>query len=130
MGAWHSGLLSHLHDGYLCGEVVRRVTGKTLGQFVREEISLPLKVDFHFGLSAAEQRRCAEIYEAPGCPFMDTVRDPATLLGRCWIPLPLIGHEEDFNTERTAPLKWRHSTVTGRRVVCTAICCSCLWWQT
>ncbi|NOT57061.1 MAG: beta-lactamase family protein [Deltaproteobacteria bacterium] len=94
-GCYHTFTL-----GYLCGELVRRVTGRTLGQFVCEEISLPLEADFHFGLSSADQRRCAEIYEAPGCPFMDVFRDPRTLLGRCWIPLPLIDYEEDFNTER------------------------------
>jgi CubicO group peptidase (beta-lactamase class C family) len=47
--------------GYLCGELVRRITGRSLGQFVREEICLPLNVDFHFGLSAPDRRRCAEI---------------------------------------------------------------------
>jgi CubicO group peptidase (beta-lactamase class C family) len=99
---WEPGTQGCYHTftlGYLCAELVRRVTGRTLGQFVCEEISLPLGVDFHFGLSGADQRRCAEIYEAPGCPFMDVFRDPNTLLGRCWIPLPLIDYEEDFNTE-------------------------------
>lgn len=61
---WEPGTQGCYHTftmGYLCSELVRRVTGRTLGQFVREEISLPFDVDFHFGLSDAEQRRCAEI---------------------------------------------------------------------
>jgi CubicO group peptidase (beta-lactamase class C family) len=100
---WEPGTQGCYHTftmGYLCGELVRRVTGKTLGQFVREEISLPLNMDFHFGMSTADQRRCAEIEEAPGCPVMDTIRDSTTLIGRCWMPLPLIDREEDFNTEQ------------------------------
>jgi CubicO group peptidase (beta-lactamase class C family) len=89
---WEPGTQGCYHTftmGYLCSELVRRVTGRTLGQFVRQEISLPFDIDFHFGLSDGEQRRCAEIYEAPGCPFMDIIRDPSTLLGKCWIPLAL-----------------------------------------
>ena len=35
--------------GHLVGEVVRRVNGKTLGQFVEEEIAAPLQADFHLG---------------------------------------------------------------------------------
>jgi CubicO group peptidase (beta-lactamase class C family) len=100
---WEPGTQGCYHTftmGYLCSELVRRVTGRTLGQFVRQEISLPFDVDFHFGLSHAEQQRCAQIYEAPGCPFMDIIRDPTTLLGKCWIPLPLIDREEDFNSRQ------------------------------
>jgi CubicO group peptidase (beta-lactamase class C family) len=98
---WEPGTQGCYHTftmGYLCGELVRRVSGKTLGQFVRERLTLPFDVDFHFGLSDRDQRRCAEIYEAPGCPFMDVIRDRNTLLGKCWIPLPLIDQSEDFNT--------------------------------
>ena len=99
---WEPGTSGCYHTftlGYLAGELVRRITGRTIGQFLREEVGLPLDIDYHFGLSAADQRRCAEIYEAPHGPFMEAIRDPNTLLGRCWIPLPLREHEEDFNSE-------------------------------
>lgn len=84
--------------GHLCGELVRRVTGRSLGQFLREEVSLPLGVDFQFGLSAADQRRCAQIYEGPVTARIDSVRNKQTLLGQCWTPLP-IDQGEDFNSE-------------------------------
>ena len=29
---------------------------------------------------------------------MDMIRNPQTLLGKCWIPLPLTDYEEDFNS--------------------------------
>ena len=49
------------HQGYLLGEVMRRVTGKTVGPFVREEITGPLGADYQIGgMSVADQARCAE----------------------------------------------------------------------
>ncbi len=99
---WEPGTNGCYHTvtlGYLTGELVRRVTGRTIGQFWREEIGMPLDIDYHFGLSAADQQRCAEIYEAPHGPFMDAIRDTNALLGKCWVPLPLQDHEEDFNSE-------------------------------
>ena len=47
--------------GYLVGEVVRRITGKSLGTFVREEIAGPLGADFHIGLSQEHHARVAEM---------------------------------------------------------------------
>ena len=35
--------------GYLVGEVVRRVTGQSVGRFFADEIAKPLDVDFHIG---------------------------------------------------------------------------------
>lgn len=98
---WKPGTSGCYHTftlGYLTGELVRRVTGKTIGHFFREEVGERLQCDYHFGLSASDQRRCAEIYEAPNGPFMNAIRDPNVLMGQCWIPLPLCDHEEDFNS--------------------------------
>ena len=46
--------------GWLVGELVRRVDGRTVGRFFREEIAEPLGVDFHIGLGPAEEKRAAE----------------------------------------------------------------------
>ena len=46
--------------GFLVGEVVRRITGKTLGQHLAERISGPLGLDLWIGLPEAEQGRVAE----------------------------------------------------------------------
>ena len=51
--------------GYLIGEVLRRVTGKTIAPLVREWIATPLGVDFHFALTDAEIARCAHLVMAP-----------------------------------------------------------------
>jgi CubicO group peptidase (beta-lactamase class C family) len=61
---WEPGTASGYHVttfGYLIGEVVRRITGKTLGTVFREEIAEPLGADFHIGLPASEDARVAEI---------------------------------------------------------------------
>ncbi|MFX0076423.1 MAG: serine hydrolase domain-containing protein [Candidatus Hermodarchaeota archaeon] len=47
--------------GYLLGELVRRVTGKSLGDFFRENVAVPLKIDFHIGLSEEYDSRVADI---------------------------------------------------------------------
>jgi CubicO group peptidase (beta-lactamase class C family) len=48
--------------GFLVGEVVRRVSGRTLGTFLREEIASPLGADFHIGLAPQEDARVAEFF--------------------------------------------------------------------
>ena len=61
---WEPGTASGYHastQGWLLGEVVRRVTGRTLGTFFREEIAGPLGADFHIGLDDAEFDRVAEM---------------------------------------------------------------------
>ena len=50
---WKPGTQSGYHaitQGYLIGEVVRRVTGMSLGTFFRKEIAEPIDADFHIGL--------------------------------------------------------------------------------
>jgi CubicO group peptidase (beta-lactamase class C family) len=45
--------------GHLIGEVVRRVDGRPLDQFFREEVAGPLGLDFHLGLPEADEHRVA-----------------------------------------------------------------------
>ena len=62
---WEPGTVAayHVHhQGYLLGEVMRRVDGRTIGPFVREEIAGPLGADYQIGgMSKADQARCAEV---------------------------------------------------------------------
>jgi CubicO group peptidase (beta-lactamase class C family) len=62
---WEPGSVAayHIHtQGYLLGEIIRRVTGKTIGRFIREELAAPLSADFMIGsMSAHDQARCAEV---------------------------------------------------------------------
>lgn len=45
--------------GYFPGELVRRITGQTLGQYFREKIAAPLSADFYIGLPESEMGRVA-----------------------------------------------------------------------
>lgn len=65
---WEPGTAPGYHgltQGYLVGEVVRRITGKSLGTVFREEIAQPLGADFHIGLPASEDARVAELIAPP-----------------------------------------------------------------
>ena len=65
---WEPGTAQGYHMvtfGFILGEVVRRVTGRTLGQYLRTEIAEPLGIDVHIGLPAAEHGRCAEMVNKP-----------------------------------------------------------------
>ncbi len=65
---WEPGTASGYHgltQGYLVGEVLRRITGRSLGTFFREEVAEPLGADFHIGLPASEDHRVAELIPPP-----------------------------------------------------------------
>jgi CubicO group peptidase (beta-lactamase class C family) len=51
--------------GWLVGEVVRRVSGKSLGTFFREEVAEPLGLDFWIGLPEEHENRVALMIPAP-----------------------------------------------------------------
>ncbi len=64
---WKAGTRLGYHTltyGFLLGEVVRRVSGKTLGQFLHDEITAPLGIDFYIGLPPSEEVRTAEVVPA------------------------------------------------------------------
>ncbi len=65
---WPAGTAVGYHaitQGYLVGEVVRRITGKSLGTVFRQEIAEPLGADFHIGLPASEDYRVADLKPPP-----------------------------------------------------------------
>jgi CubicO group peptidase (beta-lactamase class C family) len=69
---WSPGTASGYHavtQGYLVGEVVRRITGSTLGAFFAEEVAGPLGADFHIGLDAGHDPRVAPVIPDGGDPF-------------------------------------------------------------
>jgi CubicO group peptidase (beta-lactamase class C family) len=48
--------------GFLVGEVVRRVTGESLGSYFRKHVAQPLGADFHIGLAAEHDSHTSDIY--------------------------------------------------------------------
>jgi len=50
------------HQGFLLGEIMRRVCGKTVGPFLREEVATPLHAEYYIGgMTEAEQACVAEV---------------------------------------------------------------------
>ena len=61
---WEPGTKSGYHAltfGYLVGEVIRRVSGRSVGRFVAEEIAGPLGAEILIGLDDAAIARCAQL---------------------------------------------------------------------
>jgi len=72
---WEPGTRHGYHAityGFLVGEVVRRITGKTLGAYFHQEVAGPLGADFHIGLDAKHDARTADFIAAPPLPPGET----------------------------------------------------------
>jgi CubicO group peptidase (beta-lactamase class C family) len=66
--AWAPGTAAGYHSltqGYLVGEVIRRVTGTMPGAFFAAEVARPLGADFHIGLPAEHDHRVAPVIPPP-----------------------------------------------------------------
>ncbi|MSR14043.1 MAG: class A beta-lactamase-related serine hydrolase [Gammaproteobacteria bacterium] len=69
---WEPGTASGYHafnQGHLVGEVIRRITGKKLGEFFADEVAGPLGADFHIGLAPEHDQRVSNIVPPPPLPF-------------------------------------------------------------
>ena len=61
---WEPGTKHGYHAftyGWLVGEVVRRISGMSLGEYWRKEIAEPLGIDFHIGFGPEHDGRVAEM---------------------------------------------------------------------
>ena len=110
---WKPGTQHGYHPvtyGFLVGEVIRRVSGKTVGQMFRENVAEPLGVDFHIGLDPKHHHRVSDLLGsiAPAAPkddaagsapeikikgplgdFMRDMRDPNTMVGAAFNNPPI-----------------------------------------
>jgi CubicO group peptidase (beta-lactamase class C family) len=84
--------------GWLIGEVIRRITGRSVGTYLREEIAEPLGVDFHIGLDGTEHGRAAELsatspdgIEAEAIELMQmALREPEGMHARAFMNPPAL----------------------------------------
>ena len=84
--------------GWLAGEVVRRVSGMSVGDFVAARISKPLGLELWIGLPVNEHARVTPILaapsppaDAPPDPFLARLLDPTTLMHKAFANPPLLG---------------------------------------
>ena len=90
--AWPPGTAHAEHVvtyGHLVGELVRRVDGRSLGTFLRDELSRPWELDFHVGLAERLRRRAADVVDPDGTFVAPLARpaeiaDPAVVNGVAW----------------------------------------------
>ena len=69
---WEPGTASGYHalnQGHLVGEVIRRISGKSLGTFFAEEVAGPLGADFHIGLDPSQYHRVSNVVPPPPLPI-------------------------------------------------------------
>ncbi len=96
--AWEPGTKGGYHSmsaGYLLGELVHRVDGRDLQQFVRDEITAPLGADYRYGVAGDDHGRVATIIPNPESHTFVQTRDPSTPLGRAWRVRP--NSEDGYN---------------------------------
>ena len=76
---WEPGTTHGYHAvtyGWLVGEVVRRITGKSLGTFFADEVADPLGLEFWIGLPDEQQARVAPLTNR-GLPRPGAAKNPA-----------------------------------------------------
>ncbi|ETI27219.1 hypothetical protein G647_09902 [Cladophialophora carrionii CBS 160.54] len=79
---WEPGTASGYHSftqGYMLGELVRRVTGKSLKQFITEEIAAPLNADFQLGCPEQDETRRSDVIPPPPRGASPPGLDPASI---------------------------------------------------
>jgi CubicO group peptidase (beta-lactamase class C family) len=100
--------------GWLVGEVVRRIDGRSLGTYFREEIAAPLGADFFIGLPDAQHGRVAEMGPmAIGEPSSDgstfaaiMLADPNGVAARAFMNPPSMGRGPNVP-------EWRRAEIPG-----------------
>jgi CubicO group peptidase (beta-lactamase class C family) len=112
---WEPGEAHGYHAvtfGWLVGEVVRRVTGRSLGAYFRAEVAGPLGADFHIGLGDEEHDRVAEM-SAPPPPEAGGVdlgramlSDPEGLVARAFLNPPSMARGVNVP-------EWRRAEIPG-----------------
>ena len=122
---WTPGTAHGYHAvtfGWLVGEVVRRITGKSLGTYFREEVAEPLGVDFHIGLREVEHGRVAEMSTLPPpAPGTEGVQlgtlilsDPDGLAARAFMNPASIAYGVNNAAWRTAEIPGANGHATAR----------------
>ncbi len=116
---WEPGTMSGYHlitQGYLEAEIVRRITGRTIGTYFREEVAEPLGADFHIGLPESEEERVG--YVVPPENSLGVVEgfDPDSIAVRAAISCPITGHEQNTRAWRAAEIPAAGGTSNARGV--------------
>ena len=103
---WEPGSQSGYHaisQGYLLGEIVKRVSGRSLGTFFADEVAGPLGADFHIGTPKSCDARVARVIP-PSAGLEATDVDPNSIAMRT-LGNPALG--ADFSWRKD----WRRAEI-------------------
>jgi CubicO group peptidase (beta-lactamase class C family) len=118
---WEPGTVSGYHAitfGFLVGELIRRVTGTSVGEFVGREVAGRAGADFRIGLSPADRGRVATLVQPPppdpaAFQAMFAQLNPVAL---AVLTNPVVGPDEanaDFWRAAEIPAANGHATARG-----------------
>lgn len=96
---WEPGTTPCYHSanyGYLVGKLLQNVTGKSPGQFLREEIAVPLGLDCHIGLRSEARARVATFLNKENHPSQAWIDEGTNIFARSW---KIFSDKEDFNSD-------------------------------
>jgi len=120
---WEPGTRHGYHAltfGHLVGEVMRRITGKGVGQFLHTEVTGPLGADFFIGVPEPQDARAAEVLpDPPPLPGDATLwetllRDPTSMAGRAFLNPPRTPDVVNTRAWRAAEIPAGNGHTTAR----------------
>ncbi|TCT00606.1 serine hydrolase domain-containing protein [Aquabacter spiritensis] len=115
--AWEPGTYgayNSLNIGFLLGEIVRRVTGRTIGTFLREEVTARLGADYNIGLKPDEVARVSDLHKNPNNGFALVAADPTSPLHRTRKAVPPGFYQNDVEIRvREVPSFGGHGNARG-----------------
>lgn len=104
---WEPGTAGGYHavtQGYLVGEVIRRVTGRTVGTWFAENVAGPLGADFHIGTPAECDDRVAKVIPPPSLAEQMAGMGPESITMRALTNPPLVA-------EASWEVPWRRAEI-------------------
>ncbi|MFQ5699911.1 MAG: serine hydrolase domain-containing protein [Myxococcota bacterium] len=131
---WKPGTRHGYHAvtfGWLVGEVVRRISGQSLGAFFRERVAGPLGADFYIGFGPELDSRVADLIQGPvhaddGASFFEEIlKDPESMAARAFMNPPVMGDVSSSRAWRGAeiPAANGHATAAALAQVYGQLAC-------
>lgn len=110
---WEPGTKHGYHAltyGWLAGELVRRVDGRSIGTFFADDVARPLGLDFWIGLPEEEESRVAQLRGAPrptgeALDLMRKIAGPGTNGGRALVMDGAFAPVDGVDPFRTRPVR-------------------------